>query len=54
LPAAPAPAAQAQAPASGQGFKRLRLPETITAPRTAAPAAPAAAPVHTAQAGGAQ
>jgi len=46
LPAAPAPAppsAPAQASASGQGFKRLRLPETVTAPRTAAPAATAIA-----------
>jgi len=61
LPAAPAPA-PVQASAAGQGFKRLRLPETITAPRTAAvapapapiPAAAPAAPVRTAQAGGAQ
>ena len=57
LPAAPAPA-PVQASASGQGFKRLRLPETITAPRTAppapSPAAAPAAPVRTAMAGGAQ
>jgi type VI secretion system protein ImpL len=47
LPAAPAPApVQAQAAAPGQGFKRLRLPEAITAPQ--------AAPVRTAMAGGAQ
>jgi type VI secretion system protein ImpL len=45
LPAAPAPA-PVQASTSGQGFKRLRLPETITAPRTA--------PVQTALAGAAQ
>ncbi|QGZ37672.1 type VI secretion system protein ImpL [Pseudoduganella flava] len=37
-----APAPQAQAPQPGQGFKRLRLPETITAPAPArAPEAPA-------------
>jgi type VI secretion system protein ImpL len=47
LPATPAPApAPVQASTSGQGFKRLRLPETFTAPRTA--------PVQTALAGGAQ
>jgi type VI secretion system protein ImpL len=49
LPAAPAPV-QAQAPASGQGFKRLRLPDTITAPKPAAPAAP----LRTAMTGDAQ
>ncbi|WP_322403966.1 type VI secretion system membrane subunit TssM [Massilia luteola] len=45
LPAAPA-LVQAQAPAPGQGFKRLRLPDTITTPRTA--------PLRTAMAGDAQ
>jgi type VI secretion system protein ImpL len=47
LPAASAPA-PVQAAAPGQGFKRLRLPETITAPK------PAGAPVRTAMAGGVQ
>ena len=42
LPAAPAPV-QAQAAAPAQGFKRLRLPDTVTAPRPAAPAATAIA-----------
>jgi len=50
LPAAPAPV-QAQAAAPAQGFKRLRLPETVTAPR---PAAPAATAIASTGAGGAQ
>ena len=48
LPAAPAPA-PVQAAAPAQGFKRLRLPDTITAPRAATPA-----PLRTAMAGDAQ
>ncbi|MFK3737276.1 type VI secretion system membrane subunit TssM [Massilia sp. TN1-12] len=41
LPSAPAPAQAAQ---PAQGFKRLRLPDVITAPAPQPPAVPAAAP----------